>query len=374
MKIAVFGGAFNPVHREHVNLAKFAVKELKLDKIIIMPSAVSPHKSGKLAVGFWHRFEACRLAFGEIPEAEVSNYELTRGGVSYTYLTCEHIASLYPDAERYLIVGGDMLESFPEWKNPQTILKLFNLAACAREEKESFKQAKERVEKLFGGKVFALPFVGEKVSSTAVRTLAALDEDFGGYVPEKVCQYIKNNGLYVMKDLLPVRDMLKRSRWEHTLRVAVMCAENASRVGLEENRAITMAALHDCAKYLSEDSPMLKGFDFPEGVPDPVMHQFTGAYVAEHTFGIKDPLILDAIKYHTTGRENMTDAGVLLYLCDMLEEGRKYDGVDYLRGLFKEDIRLCFKKALYHQVKYLQSCGDPIDALTLRAYNWVKDD
>lgn len=374
MKIAVFGGAFNPVHREHVNLAKFAVKELKLDKIIIMPSAVSPHKSGKLAVGFWHRYEACRIAFGDIKQAEVSNYELTRGGVSYTYLTCEHIASLYPDAERYLIVGGDMLASFPEWKNPQTILKLFNLAACAREELDSFKQAKDRVEKLFGGKVFALPFVGEKVSSTAVRTLASLDEKFDGYVPEEVCQYIKSNGLYVMKDLLPVKDMLTRSRWEHTVRVALKCAENASRVGLEESRAITMAALHDCAKYLPANSLFLKDFNFPEGVPEPVMHQFTGAYVAEHKFGVSDPLILDAIKYHTTGRENMTDAGVLLYLCDMLEDGRKFEGVDYLRGLFDKDLRLCFKEALCHQVEYLQSCSSPIDSLTLRAYNSVKDD
>lgn len=373
MKIAVFGGAFNPVHREHVNLAKSAVKELGLDKIIIMPSAVSPHKSGKLSVGFWHRFETCRIAFKEIPQAEVSNFELTRGGVSYTYATCEHFASLYPDAERYLIVGGDMLASFPEWKNPQTILGLFDIAACAREEKSSFARAKERVEKLFGVKVSAIPFVGERVSSTAIRTLAALDENLNGYVPDEVCQYIKSNSLYVMKELLPVKHMLTESRWRHTLRVAVMCAENASRVGLEESRAITMAALHDCAKYLNADSPYLKGFELPADVPEPVIHQYTGAYVAEHTFGVKDPLVLDAIKYHTTGRENMTDAAVLLYLCDMLEEGRTFDGADYLRGIFKQNLRLCFKEALCHQVKYLQSRNSPVDGLTLRAYNSVKD-
>ncbi len=373
MKIAVFGGAFNPVHREHVHLANLAVEALGLDKIIIMPSAISPHKSGKLAIDFWHRFQACRIAFKNVPNAEVSNYELTRGGVSYTYLTCEHIAKLYPDAERYLIIGGDMLTSFPNWKKPEKILQDFKLAACAREEKGSFSLAAQRVEKLFNTKVLTIPFVGEKVSSTAVRTLAALDEDFSGYVPEEVCQYIKNNGLYVIKDLLPVREMLKRSRWEHTMRVAVMCAENASRVGLEERRAIVMAALHDCAKYLLPDSPYLKGFTPPQGATDPVVHQYSGAYVAEHTFGVTDQLILDAIRYHTTGRENMTDAGILLYLCDMLEEGRNFDGVDFLRGLFKEDLHLCFKEALYHQVRYLQSCNAEMDGLTLRAYDWVKN-
>lgn len=373
MRIAVFGGAFNPVHREHVHLAALAVKELKLDKIIIMPSAISPHKSGKLSVDFWHRYECCRLAFKDIPQAEVSNYELTKGGVSYTYLTCEHIARQYPDAERFLIVGGDMLASFSGWKNPERILELFKLAACAREEKNSFSSAAKRVEKQFKSRVYTIPFVGERVSSTAVRTLAALDEDFSGYVPQEVCQYIKDNSLYVMADVIPVREMLTRSRWEHTLRVAVMCAENASRVGLEERRAIVMAALHDCAKYLPWDSPLLSGFCCPEGTAGPVVHQYSGAYVAEHTFKIDDQLILDAIKYHTTGRENMTDAGILLYLCDMLEEGRKFEGVDYLRGLFKEDLHLCFKEALYHQVRYLSGSAAQIDGLTLSAYEWIKN-
>lgn len=373
MRIAVFGGAFNPVHREHIHLAQLAVKELKLDKIIIMPSAISPHKSGKLSVDFWHRYECCRIAFADIPQAVVSNYELTKGGVSYTYLTCEHIASQYPDAERFLIIGGDMLANFPHWKNPEKILSLFTLAACAREEKQSFNLAKQRVEDRFNCKVATIHFVGEKVSSTEVRTLAALDEDFSGYVPNKVCQYIKDNRLYVMGDIIPVREMLTRSRWEHTLRVAKMCAENASRVGLEERRAIIMAALHDCAKYLPWDSPLLSGFTCPEGTAGPVVHQYSGAYVAEHTFKISDQLILDAIKYHTTGRANMTDAGILLYLCDMLEESRNFDGVDFLRGLFKEDLHLCFKEALYHQVLYLQSSQANIDALTLTAYEWIKN-
>lgn len=372
MKIAIFGGAFNPVHREHINLAKTAVKFLGLDKLIIMPSAVSPHKSGKLAVDFWQRYEMCRLAFKDIPQAEVSNFELTRGGVSFTYLTCQHFAELYPDAQRYLIIGADMLDSFPRWKNPKEILSTFSLAACAREDKFSFGGFKENTEREFSTTVTVIPYVGEKVSSTDVRTLASLDEDFKRYVTDEVGQYIKENGLYRLDGLLPVKRMLKKPRWEHSVRVALMCAQNASRIGLEEKRAITMAALHDCAKYLTDDSDKLQGFTFPQDVPPSVMHQFTGAYVAEHTFGVKDDLILDAIRYHTTGRENMTDAGALLYLCDMLEPDRSFEGVDELREIFKRDIRLCLKEALRHQVEYLQSSGKPIDGRTLSAYNYTK--
>lgn len=371
MKIAIFGGAFNPVHKEHINLAKAAVEGLKLDKLIIMPSAVSPHKSGKLAVNFWQRYEMCRIAFKDIPQAEVSNYELTKGGVSYTYLTCQHFYELYPDAERYLIVGADMLDSFPRWKNPEKIISSFRLAACARGDKESLDSFKKTTERTFNTSVAVIPFVGERISSTDVRTLAALDEDFSPYVTDGVCQYIKENGLYRIDNVLKVKNMLTPKRWQHSVRVALMCAGNASRIGLEEKRAVIMAALHDCAKYLDEGSEELKGFDFPCGVPDEVMHQFTGAYVAEHTFGITDELILDAIKYHTTGKENMTDAGVLLFLCDMLESGRNFDGIDDLRKLFKTDLRLCLKEALSHQLDYLQSSGKPIDGLTLKAYNYI---
>ena len=378
MKVAIFGGAFNPVHREHVNLAKEAVKKLNLDKIIIMPTAVSPHKSGRLSADFAHRFEMCRIAFSSIPQAEVSDYEYTRGGVSYTYLTCEHFAEIYPDAERYLLIGSDMLESFGGWRYPERILKCFALVACARETTSGFAQAKARVEEQFKTEVIALPYVGERVSSTQVRTLACLGEDVKRFVNDGVWQYIERQGLYGVGGLKGgglkgVKCLLSEERWAHTVRVAEMCASNASRANLTESEAITMGALHDCAKCLKKDSPLLNGFIPPEDVAPPVMHQFSGAFVAENYFGVTDRKLLDAIACHTTGREDMTDADVLLFLADLLEEGRDFDGVEELRKLFKTDMRACLKEALKRQLLYLESTGAPIDERTLKAYNFIKD-
>lgn len=373
MRIAIFGGAFNPVHREHVHLARAAVEELKLDKIIIMPTAVSPHKSGRLSADFWQRFEMCRLAFACIPQAEISNYELTRGGVSYSYLTCRHFAELYSDAERYFIIGADMLENFPQWKNPEDILKNFSLAACAREDGKSFETYLRQVEERFSTRISAIRFVGERVSSTEIRTLAALKEDFGAYVNAEVSQYIIERGLYAVDGVDGVKKLLTPERWAHTVRVAVMCAKNAARAGITEEQAIKMAALHDCAKYLKPSSPCLAGFALPAGTPEPVAHQYAGAYVAERVFGLHDPLLLDAIRCHTTGREAMTDADVLLYLCDMLEEGRSFEGADGLRKIFKKDLRACLEAALRHQIAYLQSLGEPIDGETVKAYNYIRD-
>lgn len=373
MKIAIFGGAFNPVHREHVNLARAAVRELELDKIIIMPTAVSPHKGGRLAADFWQRFEMCRLAFASVPQAEISNFELTRGGVSYTYLTCEHFAEIYKDAKRYFLIGADMLENFPQWKNPEKILKTFSLAACARENQDGFAESKARVESLFSTKVATISYVGEKVSSTEIRTLAALGEDFKRYVNAAVGQYINDNALYYLPELQGYKKLLTPERRAHTVRVAVMCAKNAARAKLTENQAVTMAALHDVAKYLKSDSPLLKGFTPPDNVPPPVIHQYSSAYVAEKRFGVTDETILSAIACHATGKEDMSDADALLYLCDMLEEGRKFDGVDVLRKIFKRDLRECLFAALSHQIEYLKSTGKPIDGETQKAYNYIKD-
>ncbi|MDE7086784.1 MAG: nicotinate (nicotinamide) nucleotide adenylyltransferase, partial [Clostridia bacterium] len=373
MRVAIFGGAFNPVHREHVKLARAAVTKLNLDKIIIMPTAVSPHKGGRLSADFWQRFEMCRLAFAGIPQAEVSNYELTRGGISYTYLTCAHFASLYSDAERFFIIGADMLDNFPHWKNPEQILQTFSLAACAREDQNGFYECKERVEKMFSTTVHTIPYVGEKVSSTKIRTLAAIGERFGAYVTPQVCQYIEENELYAIEHLRDVKALLKPDRWAHTLRVAEMCAKNASRAGITERQAVIMGALHDCAKNLQPSSPYLYNFTPPEHALPPVVHQYAGAYVAEHFFGVKDKLILDAIACHATGKPDMNGAETLLYLCDMLEEGRTFDGVEELRKIFKKDLSECLFAAFEHQMKYLNSTGEPVDGLTAEAYNYLKE-
>lgn len=373
MRIAIFGGAFNPVHREHVNLAKAAVKELALDKIIIMPSAISPHKQGRPVVDFWRRFEMCRLAFSCIKQAEVSNYELTRGGISYTCLTSSYFRALYPHDKLFFLIGADMLKSFHTWKNPQEILANLTLAACARETTESFLSYRQNVEKLFNTHVETISYVGDAVSSTRIRTLASLGEDFSGYVDEKVCQYIKENGLYALPNLWKVKELMPKKRWLHTLGVAVICAENASRAQLSEEQAVTMAALHDSAKYLDGTSPLLKGFSCPQGVPEPVVHQYAGAYLAEHVFGVTDKTVLEAIACHTSGKENMSPADKLLFLADVLEESRTFDGVEELRAIFKEDMDKCLKEQLKRQIEYLNGTGANVYNLTQKAYDYIKE-
>ena len=143
MKLAIFGGSFDPVHNEHIRLAEAAIQTLGLDKLLVMPAYEPPHKPLKKLSPDLDRLETCRLAFSTVEKAEVCDYEITQGGTSYTYLTCRHFRKLYPDAEIFWLVGGDMLRDFPTWKEPLSILNDVTLAVCGREEDSGWEEEEQ---------------------------------------------------------------------------------------------------------------------------------------------------------------------------------------------------------------------------------------
>lgn len=373
MKIGLYGGAFNPVHNEHLNIVLAAKARLGLDKVIVVPTNVSPHKKGVMTARGKDRLHMCRLAFGEVDGVEVSDAEIKRGGVSYSYVTCRQFRKLYPNDDLFFIIGADMLKSFAFWKEPEEILKCVTLAVCARENEKELAEEIKKFQKRFKKDVVNFGYVGKKVSSTRIRALAALGEDTAGLVPEKVRLFIRNRRVYELEELLPVKKYLTEERWRHTVRVACLAAGYAREAGVFEIDAVTAAALHDCAKYLPATAAELKGFIPPKNVPDVVLHQYSGAYVAERVFGVKDERILNAIRYHTSGRENMSALEKLIYLADLLEEGRTFDGADGLRAKLETGLDACLTAALEHQIKYLKSTGAPVYPLTERAYNYIKE-
>ncbi len=372
MKTGIYGGAFNPVHKEHVNIALAAKQSLNLDRLIVMPTYISPHKNGDMSARGRDRLEMCRIAFSGYDGVEVSDYELKRGGVSYSYVTCRHFKKLYPGDELYLIIGADSLQGFYGWREPEEILKCVTLAVCAREDTAVLKSELKKFQTRFKKEIVTFEYVGKAVSSTCVRALAAIGEDISRYVSNGVKRHIVGGKLYYLPELAGVKKYLTEERWRHTVGVVVTAAENSRRVRVCEIDAIYAAVLHDCAKYLGADAPELKGFKCPENVPPPVVHQFSGAYVAEHTFGVKDEAVLNAIRYHTSGRENMSGLDKLIFLSDLLEEGRDYNGVEELREIFRKDIDECLKVALERQLNRLQSLGGEIYPLTRRAYEYLK--
>ena len=374
MNIGIFGGSFDPPHLEHVRLAAAAVGSLNLDKLFVVPAHTPPHKKDKVLSSDENRLEMCRIAFNDCPRTEVSDCEIRQGGTSYTYLTCRRFRELYPAAKLFWLVGTDMLRDFPTWRNPEEILSLASLAVCARAEKPGWteKELKDFTAR-FQTDFAIIRYDGKDVSSTEVRVLAAAGEDVISLVGANTAEYIRKNRLYEIPHAREALLLEKPSRRAHSIRVALFAAEYAAKFGISEKQAVTAALFHDCAKNLPPDSPYLRGFRPPKGVPEPVLHQYSGAYVAEKFFEVTDGDVLDAIRYHTSGRADMTSLEKLVFLSDMLESGRQFDGVEKLRRIFREEgLDPCMRQALKDTLSYLEKSGGEIYPLTREAYEFLK--
>ncbi len=190
MKIGIFGGTFNPVHNGHVRLAENFKEELNLDKLLIIPTAVPPHKEAENIASGEDRLKMCELAFENI--GEVSDIELARGGRSYTVETLESLKEIYTDAEFYFLVGSDMLLCFRRWYRYEDILSMCTLCATDRDNAESCRDADNE---LFE-KIIFCDFPKTVVSSSEVREKLKKKEDILHLVPQKVEKYIKEKGLY----------------------------------------------------------------------------------------------------------------------------------------------------------------------------------
>ncbi|MBR2441637.1 MAG: nicotinate (nicotinamide) nucleotide adenylyltransferase [Clostridia bacterium] len=378
MKIGIFGGSFDPVHKEHTNFARAAIAELGLDMLFVMPAHTPPHKPDRVLSSNENRLQMCKIAFGNIPKVQVSDYEINKAETSYTYLTCQHFRELYPTAEIYFLVGTDMLRDFPTWKEPETILNLVQLAVCGRNEKEGWWEEEQKAFfERFSKNFVRVDYEGKDISSTLIRVLAGAGMRLTEFVDERVEAYIYEKGLYKIENAPLALALETEKRKAHSVRVAVLAAKRALPLHISERKAITAALFHDCGKYLALDDPILQGFVLPDAwgeVPPSVVHQFIGAYLTEKRFGISDCDIVNAVRYHTSGREDMSELEKLIFLADMLEEERSYEGVDELRTLFWQGQGLdeCLEKALFETIVFLEKKKADIYPLTRKAYEFYK--
>ena len=371
-KIGILGGTFNPVHVEHVQLAKCAIKELGLDKLLIMPTFIPPHKKTVPAPAT-DRINMLKLAFSGVVGVEISDYEIKKEGKSYTYLTVEHFKNLYA-CELYFIVGGDMLTDFKTWRYPERIINACTLAVFSRDDFYTDYDLEESYFKKNFGKTFVrLSYNGKKASSTNIRTYASFGLSLDGQTDHKVEQYIKENGLYLGDKYTEyVKNNLPPKRIKHTADVVSCAMQKAKELNLDVDKVRISATLHDCAKYLNHQD--FADFKLDKDVPQPVVHAFLGAFVAQTVLGITDTDILDAIRFHTSGRANMSTLEKLIFVADMVEDGRTYEGVEELRKLYEKDFELCFLECLKEEFIHLLNKKQPIYVQTVNAFRYyIKD-
>ena len=191
MTCAVFGGTFNPVHNSHLIMAEYVNNMPEVDKLLIIPDNIPPHKAVKNLASGVDRLKMCELAFSGLNKAEISGMELEREGASYTVDTLNELRNKYD--KLYLVCGGDMVETFHLWSRYKEILSIATIIAFTRDGKKDgdFKKGIENI-KNAGGKVIVADISVPSLSSTEIRSGA----EFSKSVPTGVAEYIELKGLY----------------------------------------------------------------------------------------------------------------------------------------------------------------------------------
>lgn len=390
-RIGIYGGTFNPPHKGHIFAAEQCRKALKLDTVILVPTALPPHK--QLAEGSADaqtRLELTRLAVQGHEGLQVSDIELKRGGESYTVDTLRQIRAYYPQDQLFLLMGTDMFLSFDNWNSPAQITTLARLVCMHRgAEKPLLMQRLQQQAQLLRQRYHCEPILLDnecvEISSTQVRRLLF----FGcaqPYLARRVLECIETERLYQLDAdyrALPFDtlrrvslSLLKPSRMAHVTGCCETAVALARRYGENEENAARAGILHDVTKALTAEQQLLacKRFgleitDFEQMQPK-LLHAKTGAAVAEQIFG-ENEQVCRAIRYHTTGRAQMSTLEKIIYLADYIEPTRSFDGVQQLREAVWRSLDEGMLLGLDMTLEHLHEQGQPQAAESLHARQWL---
>ena len=394
MKIGVLGGTFNPIHNGHIEMALQAFELANLDEVWVMPAGIPPHKESDMVCSSKHRMHMCEIACEPYEHIIASDFEIHSTSNNYTYQTLEKLHKTYPKDEFYFIMGQDSIESFTYWKEPQTILKYATLLVFLRgdhydEEKRRCLATINELKEIFEGQILPLDFEPQAISSSKIReAIAAKDTsfDFKSVLFDAVYAYIKEYRLYetglsydVKEFQKELKKELKPSRYEHSLGVADTAEALANAYGYPTHLAYVAGLLHDCAKYMSNEKLLSYAkkheIEMTEGdskAPH-LLHAPIGAYIAKHTYGVKDEQILHAISVHTTGCPAMSILDKIIFVADYIEPHRdKAPRLDELRKLSYEDLDKAILWILEDTINYIKSGESYIDKRTFETYEYYK--
>ena len=390
MRIGIYGGTFNPPHVGHVHAAEEAGRVLNLDKLLIIPDKLPPHK--ELPEGSptnTQRLEMAKLAFGSIPCAEISDMELRRDGKSYSVDTVRQVHAQYPDAELWLLIGSDMLKILHLWHEPETILRLAKVGTFSRGDAGEDTMFSEMIPLLrsnFKAEVVRIPIAPMKAASSEIRRVLEKNGSTD-LLPAPVLGYIQREHLYGtaadLKRLTPEQlrpialSYLKHRRMRHVLGTEEEAVRLARRYGADETQARIAALLHDCTKKLnlSEQMALCARYDVAlddmERTTLKLLHAKTGAAVAQHVFGVQ-AAVSEAIKWHTTGKADMSLLEKVIYLADYIEPSRDFPGVDALRRKVYDNLDAGLAMGLEMTIEEMHELGEPVHPKTLEALQFLK--
>lgn len=382
MKIAIYGGSFNPPHLGHLEAAKTVCAELAPDKLLIIPDNIPPHKAmdpGSPTAE--ERLVLCRIAFRSIPGAEISDMEIRRRGKSYTAHTVRELRGRYPDDELFLVVGSDMLLSFEEWYEFEYLLSECTLAVVSREEDDldALRAHKALLSEKYAARVHILQHAPLPMNSSEIRVWLRLRLGSDLLDNAVYAEIIRRRYYEAMPELCWLREAVKPYLSPRRVAHVAGCESEAvllaMRYGEDAEAAAEAGILHDITKKLSYDEQLILCdkygiiLDKDQLANEKLLHAITGAAFARDVFGVSDA-VYDAIRWHTTGKPDMTLLEKIIYMADYVEPTRDFPGVEKLRALAHEDIDAAMALGLEMSLADIRSGGVAPHKDTVEAAEW----
>lgn len=392
--IGLYGGTFDPPHLAHLGVAKAFLKAYPEAELVVMPCLIPPHKARSTGGADGEsRLSMARLCFGSLPRTTVSDYEIRKEGVSYTYLTVRHLLENTKGAKVCLIMGQDNLEIMESWREYEYLLKGCAIAVALRGD-EPLSPVVDKLRSKYGADIRLLRTEKSPLSSTAIRRMAALGLPYRHTVTGEVADHMASKGLYsdITVDI-PIGDIYKfisglsPRRLSHTYGVekAAMMLANNHYPALNKRLVCAAALLHDCTKEKDGEGHAVIAekygvvFDPVTAVTVKLQHAVTGAAVARYEFDL--PEAAEAILTHTTASADMTPLQKIIYMADFLDENRKDELCLAVRKHYfsrlKENRETALDKtllfAIEEGIKVLEMECKTVHPHTLEARNFIKE-
>lgn len=375
MKIALFGGYFNPVHTDHLSIIKYCKYELNFDEVWVIIGnnkffqnvSIVPKNFEKYLPTPQDRVNMVKIVTKDLNFVQVIISELRSDLEKSIYAidTVQSFQKKHPEHKFTYIIGSTELENFHHWKKYKKLMKIIDFMVAERlgglentfHHKFKFKKFK---------------FNNLLLTSSMIRK----GENLKLQIPV-VNDYINEHHLYIFDRL---NNHLPATRITHSLNTALGSVKLARAWNINEHEAFMAGIYHDITKFwlVHEQKKMIKDYkkaDYSHYLHEDIKtwHAVTGSIFAEEHLMIKNPNIQQAIRHHTLAAgEIMTELDMIVYVSDKVSEERDYNNIQHLRDLSFSDLKVCFLELIEYRKNLHHSNTTDKKALFMEHYNYWK--
>lgn len=367
-RIGIFSGTFDPVHIGHLRAAQACLSFMKLDTVLFLPFGRPLIRQAEAAGD--HRAAMIRLTIAHSPGLSLDEADLL-DRPRYAVDTLRHLRQRYPDAQLVYIVGADKLADIPFWKDAPALFELCEFAAFPRAGYEAGALCEALRQQ--GARVTLVPSELMTMSSGQIRAQLRLLSDAPGRLLPQVAEYIAARGLYQPDYERMLRQALLPARLRHAQGTRQTAVHLARLHHLPMQKAGVAGILHDCAKNMELARLQAIARQARLDIPpehlgsNALLHGPVGAQVARLRYHISDTQVLDAIRYHTTGRAGMGGLELAVFVADAIEPSRRYQGLDKVRAQAERDLRLAALTLLTGSQSIIKTKGQVNSPLSAQA-------